>query len=1652
MRSFMKLVLSAALAAFPSAWASAATLNVHVRDGSGPVRYFNVAAINFGMNGPSTHTLLGVTDAQGNVQFTIQPQMSYNLFVSSHGYSPTISDQFNNPEYDPNRYAWAMNAGDVLSSTFTVAKDQVNVGRIVQPFTAASPNMVLFGGIYNMAAQMPGPSGLVTTDGAGAGTLVMDNVPFAAANTYNVGMYDPKLDRGIGRNVMTALDATAPLAQGVRTIAYGNLSFANAVPPARVETKTNEPGGAATAGASVEGVILSTGGAPIPHMGLNVKACVNGWQWNNWANTDENGRFQLYGLVQGTTYFLNVNGGCTWSQSSPGDCYAPYSSQQYNAQDVCLAAVGQQPVNPNDIVYVSTDIADNYRKVTLTVMPKSIGKIKVCVKTANGVAMPNSNVNLNPDGTPWQNFGGMGCATNNFNAFSSSPGFSNANVFTGADGCALVDGLPSGNYSVNVWTQFSSGQQSSFNAGPDGQFTSWGNNMGGGGNWQQAHCSAYGVDDYRVTIATANPDGSSKLPTDQTMYVYNSSGGVVNSPVVGVSSLTYIVTTGGNTSGEVKVTVRFPAVVDLANTPVNVSLFGQCDMSPSTGTPPSCPSGNFYSFTGSGNNSYTYTINVSSGFSYWMNVSGIGWGRVNRGGGNNNVDLRSTGTVIADMEFARAGAVTGTVYKPDGTILTPANNQNVWIDFDTDNGWTGTQLQKDGTFSVYDALPGPNRVHLSAGGGPGSSSFNYALPRPAPTLDVVAGSTNTLNLNLVKANYLSATADLSMVPDRTILGSGWNQTLGFKVIPLPAGTLFNGETISRLLTGGGEENGELRYSDITGPAMEGPCGSGWNPAGFCAAPMPSPSVYDLYLVRKGDFGDFGSTQPVTNNPYPHFVVISSSKNVVIDDAHAGALVRPAYSMSQSSGVLVDLTPAVNMSGDGNATLAGQVSAANFFRQGDYDGCAGDFEKFTQFLPVLSLYEANGAFKAAGIVVPPPDFIRQYDKEFNTSFAQGYTPFLNLLNSAPALGKPFGFEIRGLKPAACYTAVLTTPNYPAYQTRVCMGADKSTTTLAAINLDSAVGAGATFQGVVRTTNSVVLPGALVELSSEGMDDKSAVTNSSGAFLFQGLPSGTLQVKVSANGYARGKDELTLVGSNIYTQNYSLTAAAGVITGTVYSQKLPYAKMQAGAQIVAYDDTYNGLNPNAPLPLIKTRTGSDGTYKLTGLIPGDVYKVFLKVPGKYTLNTTTVAVAGVRSGIDFTMLPKPLDIEIFAKKTGTDYEFTVLNPQDYKDGWAGWSASPFNGVSASTVTMTKVSSGELVGRIPLSQLTAGVTYVLRGVAQSYSGKQVIRDLLFGTSFKGNAEQQIDDAILGDDSDDGTGRKLNEVAMDKTGGDPSGIMFPPGAVLPVSTAAIPTCSFKGEDKNDASVAGKVAALGADAFAGGLYTVALSSVTANENKSVELTLAYDKSTADLNDLSVARYNDATGKWESFSGVATVNPVKGTVKVKLKSLASVLSTRGGSGLQVNSFDGRQYNVRPSAAGSSTSGTFAVVKPSIAGNAYAGGKLKVFNYPNPFNLKDKAISNNQGAALPGNTAGTVIHVEVPAGNGGAGHIRIYNLAGELVIDLNTTFTAGTHNYVLWNGRNKGGQPVANGVYYGVVELSGKSPDRKDATFKMAVIK
>jgi hypothetical protein len=251
----------------------------------------------------------------------------------------------------------------------------------------------------------------------------------------------------------------------------------------------------------------------------------------------------------------------------------------------------------------------------------------------------------------------------------------------------------------------------------------------------------------------------------------------------------------------------------------------------------------------------------------------------------------------------------------------------------------------------------------------------------------------------------------------------------------------------------------------------------------------------------------------------------------------------------------------------------------------------------------------------------------------------------------------------------------------------------------------------------------------------------------------------------------------------------------------------------------------------------------------------------------------------------------------------------------------------------------------------------------------------------------------------------------------------------------------------------------------------VTLSSVNYTQ-KGVDLTLTYPQNGTSLTDIAIYTFDNAAQKWVSVPGLQTIDPVKGTITAKgLKSLASVLSLKGPGGTGVSSVsearasslmavsDGHSYRPNAVILRPDDSGLFAVMRPSqLSGGLFTGTILKVFNFPNPFNLQTKSVTLNTTAGvctgLAGTvvTDGTVIKYEIPAsGASGTGVIRIYTLSGRLVREVDAgNVTPGGCYYTTWDGKTRGGQPVANGIYYGVLSIGGSK--QTSGTFKLAVIK
>ena len=87
--------------------------------------------------------------------------------------------------------------------------------------------------------------------------------------------------------------------------------------------------------------------------------------------------------------------------------------------------------------------------------------------------------------------------------------------------------------------------------------------------------------------------------------------------------------------------------------------------------------------------------------------------------------------------------------------------------------------------------------------------------------------------------------------------------------------------------------------------------------------------------------------------------------------------------------------------------------------------------------------------------------------------------------------------------------------------------------------------------------------------------------------------------------------------------------------------------------------------------------------------------------------------------------------------------------------------------------------------------------------------------------------------------------------------------------------------------------------------------------------------------------------------------------------------------------------------------------------------LNVYNYPNPFASETYFTFNVAGESLPDEV-----------------HIKIYTIAGRLIQDIRVPQSdiSGGFNKILWNGKDRDGDAIANGIYFYKVisKLGGKN--------------
>jgi hypothetical protein len=1662
---------------------AASTLTVYVVDQNGnPLPSVQVVALNFGNNGPTQDTRMA-NAAAGVATFSPANSNSlvdndfYQIVASSQGYAPSIATQLSNGPL-------GITANPAAPVVSTITLSYVGgFGEIDAAVSNTSPNSILFGQVGLQSGGSPVAFGAAPINGSGSGTMHIYNVPFAPANTYNISAFDNQKNSAASTPVNQDL-GTGATWSGQSFLSSFALNFSNGIPPAASAGQQSGGNVSATGVVTDTNSVVITGSNLFVNFSGQIPSPYAGGQPTNdnrGAPVNQNGSFQLYGLNPGTTYYASISGGC----SNTGVCY-----QGFQDNGPGRGSFDAFVPDTSTVISLSTGLAQmNGGSLSMAV------QIYINVNGST-IPMPQSGLSISPDFTSWSTttnhcWNGTGMSPPN------NPGFANINAQT-TTGYYLATGLMPGNYMVNANSQFGG---YTVNLGT-GSANAASNAPPSASTWSSfGRC---GSGDLRVTIATVTPTGAA-ITDGNNVLVFDASAHLISRS----STMTIIVPlVNQNLGGSVQGTLNFPGQVNLSQDPITISLNAQCSSM-------NCPPGGFYELSSNGTGpAVNYSIPVSTGYSYWMNVNANYWGALFAGGNQPQPNVTSTTPVVTvNLTFAPAGRILGNLYKPDGSVyIVPQNSNNGGnsapaVNAQANSAYGQVQINSDGSFILGGLLPD---VYQMSAQSFGSASFPYTVAQPLPSVTVTAGKDSAQDVHLVNAVSVQPVASTTTLPSLSIYNCGGNTNQcppeDWRVLSLPQGKPWTTATTMPFLNS--DAPGTFEYAPSANASNNMCNGNPLKQAGFCYESMPANSVagtsYDFYLVRRAQFDARG----LAGGARPYMVIERTLPNQTIKQSLATVSLYNPNSMSTATLQQVNFSNTPDLStgqAAQEAVLAGTVTISNVFTPNEFTALGGDFNNFLLYLPLAWLYDSSSTLKAVGMVVPSPLAEAQVDTVLRQAVGSGnLSTFQALMSTSNPNGwGAVGFEIRGLTANTTYNMVVTTPNYPPFKETVYTGAAGSTTSWN-VNMDA--NPGVTLSGVVQSTSTppVGIANAAVTVQAPGYAATSVNTASApvaGAWQLSGLGSGVYSLSVTAAGYALGAQTVDVGGSNVTAPPFSLTASNSAIRGRVYTTQpickandpscVPWVQTNlSGATVLAYDETMNINSPASVLPLYHGITNSTGMYELDGLLAGDTYQIYVNAHGPdgrgyYVASQSTLAVAGLLTGMDFQLLPKPLTVNVYGHPTSTNYEFLITNYTEFSSGKAWYNnTSPFTKTNSTDVSSGFMPTpGGLVLDIPLAKLTAGETYILHIEAQPNNpgSPLVIKELPFGLGLPNNACQNVDETLLGNDSDlTAQGLPLNQSPLDITGANGSGLTMPAGAVMPLLSTAVPTMCMSAVSVTTAPVfssqalgpqaprvvfaprAGAVSVTNTAAFASNIYQVSLSSVNYT-GKGINLTFAYNQSGADLTDLAIFSYSTTTAQWTPVSGVQTIDPVRGTISISgAQSLSSPQSLAQTSSLRAQNTGGR-YHANASAASSliaDDAGLFAVMRPSVVSTGTAASSVasfKIYNFPNPFNLSVKTVQLQTTASCTPSqpslsTNGTVIKYEVPATvTGGHAVLRIYTTSGRLVREVDQGDIApGACYYTAWDGANRQGSMVANGIYYGILSLPGVSS--RDGTFKMAVIK
>jgi len=1036
-----------------------------------------------------------------------------------------------------------------------------------------------------------------------------------------------------------------------------------------------------------------------------------------------------------------------------------------------------------------------------------------------------------------------------------------------------------------------------------------------------------------------------------------------------------------------------------------------------------------------------YAIHASTG-TYFVEIRSTDW--VPARMYNFEVSLKETGAqwTLPDINMVKAGKLEGKVKLPDGSYFQAKEGngyselasielrgQDVEFGMHSEiNPWNG-----DPTRFTFDAVPSGKyslwvevkrrTFDNTSPNNDGTALYPLAIIN---NVRVYAGQATSLEAQIKDGILCEPIAPIP--PDRPEVdyssrsqdGTGFYGIVGF-----PSEITLKGAMLQALM------NNKGKLDDIYVPMLNyNPSTKSWQTNRLFAG------KYNFYMVFMRMFGAGESKDGMdvpANNPDEYMTIISRAENVIVkaDDLMTGA----TFQIRMGAGTM------------GSGIVTGRMKGLKFLTADDGETIKGDMDEFMNYIPTAMLYDMDGNLRAYSAARPLNDIeeLMKWDSTINSGNAAAIN---NMINSdEPGVSSPVHYYIDSV-PLGKYVLVCETRNYPPVTKVITISTG---TTTIDIDFDTQAPLGVTLGGRVVDENGNAISEANVLLAHR-LVSKKVLTDSDGAFSVPGLPSGAYRIDVNKSGYSIGGTKVSLGITNVDNVEVTLKAAGASITGKIYvrESKLARKSIYTGAKVVAYNESENVANPTEYLPCIATKTENDGSYKIPDIILNNTYYVYAFVPERPVYYKRVYVSSATMENVNFDIQPSTPTLRVVMKRTENPYifRFIIESPRPlisvpecyYSPG------TTFDSTRRIRALPTPGAKNTYSLEVEIPENSDDEYYTLQINGRYGMSEYMKEEINFSQKFLARAKKEVADELA----------EGGSILIDDERADNTEVKLDAGSLTSEEMSSLPIGGFLTALPNfKMSKTGQNISLLMDTAmnqvaASDVYEIGLDK--AQVNKPFDVTINYDRkkvSDSELEDLKVYRFNQSTGLWELIPGVNTVDPLTGTIAVETDQLQSTTPQQSAPRAIVKN---GVFTINK-AASTSQSGAFAVFKqdPNTQ-KIYSGSEFNVLCFPNPFNLKSKAVTLQDVTASPAQSVtGTMIKYNLPSDKTGSLKFYIYNLAGELVRELNEgSRTGGYYYYTEWDGKNDSGEECASGVYLLLAKLDGKKLNSKP--LKIAILK